>query len=183
MTKSLFRHCLLALLACAVMLVLLERHSNVNLWLADAMYDFSSRNFPLRDSWFAGVLMHRWMKSLFVCLALMPLGILSIDRIMSRSLLTSVGRAEILAVALSAVLIPLIISLLKTASIHACPGMSNATAANCRISGYSTGCRSESAPVIAFPPAMHRRRSGYLRLPSGGCGITGKLPDWCSEWV
>lgn len=116
-----FRRCILALLAIAVMLVLVDRYTDINTQLADWMYDFSAAHFPWRDNWFASVVMHRWMKPLFIGLGLIPIAVLLIDSLLSHQLLNEERRSGLKVIALSFVLVPLSVSLLKNLSIHACP--------------------------------------------------------------
>lgn len=121
MTKSLFRYCLLALCAAAFLLVILGRYTDVDLWLADQMYDFATGKFPWRENWFAAVLMHRWMKPVFIALGMVPFAILMIDRTLPCKLPGAESRAKLWGIALSFVLVTLAVTLLKRVSIHACP--------------------------------------------------------------
>lgn len=127
MTARLFRQCLLALCVAAAALVLLGRHTSVDLWLADRMYDFTAGGFPWRDDWFAAVLMHQWMKSFFIGLGLVPFAILMVDARRSRKLLDAERRAGLAAVGLCFLLVSLAASLLKSGSMHG--GICNAMAA------------------------------------------------------
>ena len=52
----------LALLASAVVLVVLAQATDLDLAIADRAFDTALRQFAWRDSWFADVFMHRWVK-------------------------------------------------------------------------------------------------------------------------
>lgn len=121
MTTRLFRQCLATLFAIAAVLVLMGRYTDTDQWLADWMYDFAAGNFPWRDNWFASVLMHQWMKPLFIGMGLTPLAVLTIDKAASQRLLGARQRLCLKVVFLSFLAVTLSVSVLKRISMHACP--------------------------------------------------------------
>jgi membrane-associated PAP2 superfamily phosphatase len=51
-----------ALLASAVVLMVLAQATDLDLAIADRSFDAALHQFAWRDSWFADVFMHRWVK-------------------------------------------------------------------------------------------------------------------------
>ncbi|MET0962122.1 MAG: phosphatase PAP2 family protein [Noviherbaspirillum sp.] len=112
---------LLILLCAALALVLIGRYTALDLYLADAMFDFAAMRFPWQEHWFYAGFMHHTMKALMMGVALAPAVALLVDRFTSLTLLDKRTRSILLLVTASALLIPLTISLLKAVSIHHCP--------------------------------------------------------------
>jgi membrane-associated PAP2 superfamily phosphatase len=111
----------LALLAAAVVLALLEQFTNLDLALADRSFDAALRQFPWRDSWFAEVLMHRWLK---LALTLLAVGLLLAslsERLWRLPRLRPGDRWRMRASAALALCIPLTISVAKQLSASHCP--------------------------------------------------------------
>ncbi len=111
----------LALLASAIALVLLEQFTNLDLVLADRSFDAALCQFPWRDSWFAEVLMHRWLK---VPLTLFGIGLVLValgERLWRRPRLQPGDRWRLRASAALALCIPLTISVAKQLSASHCP--------------------------------------------------------------
>jgi membrane-associated PAP2 superfamily phosphatase len=111
----------LALLATAVVLALLEQFTYIDLALADRSFDAALRQFPWRDTWFAEVLMHRWLK---LALTLLAIGLLLAslsERLWRRPRLQPGDRWRMRASAALALCIPLTISVAKQLSASHCP--------------------------------------------------------------
>ena len=111
----------LTLLATALALVLLGQFTHLDLLLADRSFDAALRQFPWRDSWFADVLMHRWLK---LPLSLFATGLLLAalsERLWGRPRLQPGDRWRLRASAALALCIPLTISLAKQRSASHCP--------------------------------------------------------------
>ena len=49
-------------MASAALLLVLAQFTSIDLWLADRSFDAATQRFAWRNSWFAEVLMHRWLK-------------------------------------------------------------------------------------------------------------------------
>ena len=118
---GLLRMSAVALLASAIVLVLLEQFTNLDLMLADRSLDTALRQFPWRDSWFAEVLMHRWLK---LPLTLFGIGLVLValsERLWRRPRLQPGDRWRLRASATLALCIPLTISVAKQVSASHCP--------------------------------------------------------------
>ena len=121
MNQRQFIHCLIGLFACATLLIVLGRHTGIDLQLSDWMYEEKSRAFPWRDTWFASVFMHKWMKYLFILFGLCAVAALLAGRYVPSMTPSPDQKRRLAVVVLSFLFVPLIISLLKSQSIHHCP--------------------------------------------------------------
>lgn len=121
MTNRHFLHGLIALLGIAAALIWIGRYTDLDLYFADMMFDFSINEFPWREHWFTGYFMHHVMKVLMMGIGMAPAAALIADILMKRTLFDDVARRKVLVVVAAFILIPAAISLLKTLSIHHCP--------------------------------------------------------------
>jgi membrane-associated PAP2 superfamily phosphatase len=121
MNRLMFRRCLIGLFAWALILIFFGRYTNVDLQLSDWMYDEKLHAFPWRDSWFATVFMHKWMKYLLILLGLLAAAALLAKRRIPALALSSGRQRRLMVVVLSFLTIPSVVSLLKSRSIHHCP--------------------------------------------------------------
>jgi len=121
MTLRLFLRSLGLLALAAALLVWLGRHTDLDLRLADAMFDFPAQRFPWRGDWFASVVLHKWMKQVFIVLGLIPLALLAHDMLRRQRRLDPAQRALLVAIAGCFLLETLAVAVLKSFSIHACP--------------------------------------------------------------
>jgi len=119
-TKNFLRY-LLILLCAALALTMIGRYTDVDLHLADAMFDFSAMAFPWRHSWFATDFMHHYVKVLMFGLGVVPVVILVADRVRGGRLLEARTKSNLYLMIASAVLISVTISILKALSAHHCP--------------------------------------------------------------
>lgn len=121
MTNRLFLRCLLALLCGAAVLFWIGRYTNTDLYLADAMFDFSTNSFPWREQWFTANFMHHTMKALMFGIGMVPVVALIADSLFRRTLIEERIRRGLWVVVAASVLIPVTISLIKSTSMHHCP--------------------------------------------------------------
>ncbi|WP_019143069.1 phosphatase PAP2 family protein [Noviherbaspirillum massiliense] len=121
MTNRHFLITLVILFAMAAVLVWIGRYTNVDLYLADAVFDFGARKFPRRDQWFYQNFMHHMASGLLIGAGLVLVAMLLIDRAVKGKLLEVRTRRALMVVLGSAVLIPLTVSTMKLLSIHHCP--------------------------------------------------------------
>jgi membrane-associated PAP2 superfamily phosphatase len=121
MTEPQFRQYLTALLLAAVVLIGINRYTNIDLLLSDWMYDDTLRDFPWRDSWFATVVMHRWAKFLFAGAGIAIGALLIAELVFRRGWFTVSVRRKLAVVVVCSVLVPLVVSIIKSQSIHHCP--------------------------------------------------------------
>lgn len=108
------------LLVSALCIVALGQCTDVDLALADAMFNRGRGAFPFRDAWITAQFSHVWMKYLLTAFGLGAMVLCIADTvrpIWKRARL----RSGLRIVALSAVLVPLAISILKRVSMSHCP--------------------------------------------------------------
>lgn len=108
-------------LACAVPLLLyLGWYSDTDLWLADMVFDRTQMLFPWRDAWLADTFNHRILKGLLAASAVLVIAMAAADARYRYRWLDGM-RLRLRVVALSALAVPLVISLLKQVSDSHCP--------------------------------------------------------------
>lgn len=102
-------------------LLYISRYTDVDLQLSDWMYDPASHEFPWKEGWFSTVFMHAWVKYFLIGSGMVVLAVLAIDTGFSLGWLNRAARRKLAVVGLSYLAIPLIITLMKSQSIHHCP--------------------------------------------------------------
>lgn len=108
----------LALLAfLALSIVWIGNFTDLDLRLANAMYDHAAATFPLRHAWLAETLSHIYVKNLMIVLAVCAV----LAAIFPRPHWPQTLRLKVRVVALSAVLVPTVISVFKQLSVSHCP--------------------------------------------------------------
>jgi membrane-associated PAP2 superfamily phosphatase len=125
MSDRFFRRSLLLLAFCAVLLVVLGRYTTIDLALADRTFDSAVRDFPLRQTWFASVLMHQWVKWLLIGIGLL-FSLSFVKTFLPKEKARARGQDPIRQrrlgiVVLSFMLVPLTVSVLKSLSSQHCP--------------------------------------------------------------
>ena len=119
-TRALRR--LTALLAAGALVILwLGRYTDLDLVLADAVFDAQRRVFPWRDAWLTVTFNHVMLKQLLTVLAVGVVVYALVDAWRPRAALGAPGRLQLRIVALSAVLVPAVTSTLKHLSTSHCP--------------------------------------------------------------
>lgn len=108
-------------LALAALLILWEGNSGLDLWLADAMFDFHIHEFPWRHAWLTEHVGHGMLKLLLTGLGALPVAVVTWDGLRRGRALAPWWRLRIRLLALCAVLAPAAVSLLKRASLSHCP--------------------------------------------------------------
>lgn len=121
MTNRFFRLLLYIVLLWALLSVYVGRYTEIDLRLADAMFDTANRIFPWKDNWFAAVFMHQWVKYVLIVAGVSILGLLLVDYCRSSTWLTPSTQKKFAVVALYFIVVPAIISVIKSQSIHHCP--------------------------------------------------------------
>jgi membrane-associated PAP2 superfamily phosphatase len=94
--------------------------TNIDMMLAHQIYD-PSGSFPMRNAWIAETFGHIYMKYLLTLLALGVIAASAYDWWRPRAGWTREFRLRLRVLALSAILVPLVISLLKKISYSHCP--------------------------------------------------------------
>lgn len=111
-----------ALGAAALLILAIGQCSDVDLVLADWLYDRAAGVFPWREAWLTTTFGHTLLKSGLTGLAVILVAMATIDAVWPQSLLDrAFARLRLRVVACSAVLVPLATSLLKQASSAHCP--------------------------------------------------------------
>jgi membrane-associated PAP2 superfamily phosphatase len=96
--------------------------TDIDLQLADAMYDQASTSFPWRDSWLADTFNHQILKVVMTILGATVIAAAVTDAIWPQRHFNHAGRrVRLRIIACSAALVPLVISLLKQRSNSHCP--------------------------------------------------------------
>ncbi|MGX4639979.1 phosphatase PAP2 family protein [Massilia sp. SYSU DXS3249] len=107
---------------CALLIFAAGRYTDIDLYLADIMYDSASGGFPWRESWLTVTLSHRILKGALTLLALAIMGAAAFDAIWPQAVLDApLARVRLRVVTWSALLVPVVISLLKQGSDAHCP--------------------------------------------------------------
>ena len=109
------------LAACALAIQWLGRYTDLDLMLADAVFDAHRRVFPWRDAWLTVTFNHVIIKQFMMVLAVGVIGYALVDACRPRAALGALGRVQLRIVALSAVLVPAVTSTLKQLSASHCP--------------------------------------------------------------
>jgi len=109
------------LLAAALVILWIGRATDIDLRLADTMYDAGSSAFPWRHAWLTETFSHTILKTLLTAAAAYFIVAASWDFFRPRAGRGALDRMRLRIVGLSAVLVPLVISLLKQASVAHCP--------------------------------------------------------------
>jgi len=112
-----------ALLAiAAVPIWALGRFTDIDLVLADALYDGVARTFPWRDAWLTDLFAHRILKNVLSLLAALVVAAAIGDAIRPLGLLAQpLARLRLRVIAGSAFAVPFVISLLKQGNNAHCP--------------------------------------------------------------
>lgn len=108
------------LLLWAFALIAIALWTDVDVMLADSAFDSKAGMFPLRDAWITTTFNHVILKRAFTVLALLILFAVSWDLCSPRTW-SWLRRFQLRVIALSALLVPTTISLLKQVSASHCP--------------------------------------------------------------
>lgn len=113
---------LAGLLAAGALAILwLGRYTDLDLVLADAVFDAQRGAFPWRDAWLTVTFNHVIVKQFMMVLAVGVVGYALVDACRPSAALGALGRLQLRIVALSAVLVPAVTSTLKQLSASHCP--------------------------------------------------------------
>jgi membrane-associated PAP2 superfamily phosphatase len=109
------------LLATALVILWIGRATNIDLMLADALYDTGARMFRWRHAWLTETFSHTILKSFLTLAAAYFIVSAGWDAFRPSAARDALDRLRLRIVAVSAVLVPLVISMLKQASVAHCP--------------------------------------------------------------
>ncbi|MEW6373084.1 MAG: phosphatase PAP2 family protein [Pseudomonadota bacterium] len=99
----------------------LGRCTDIDLMLADALYDPGMHAFPWRHAWLTETFSHVILKELLSAAAVGVILVAMLDTWRPRRTRDGLARLRLRVVALSALFVPLVISTLKQASVAHCP--------------------------------------------------------------
>jgi len=105
----------------ALVILWIGRATDIDLILADAVYDSATGVFPWRHAWLTETFSHVILKGLLTLAAAWFVVSAAIDLWRPRPGRNALDRLRLRVVGLSAVLVPLVISMLKKASVAHCP--------------------------------------------------------------
>jgi len=105
----------------ALALLWLGRYTDLDLTLADAVFDARSGAFPWRHAWLTETFNHIILKWLLVLLAIGFIGLAVVDVVRPCQGLSALARLQLRIVALAAILVPAVTSTLKQLSWSHCP--------------------------------------------------------------
>ena len=111
----------LSLAASALLILYIGQFTDIDLTLTRLLYDYAGQRFPLRHHWFAEGVNHGILKNLLVILAVAVVAPMVVDLLRPIRALSPWYRVRLRIVALSAVLVPLVVSSLKRISVSHCP--------------------------------------------------------------
>jgi membrane-associated PAP2 superfamily phosphatase len=170
---------LLAILALAI--VWIGNFTDLDLRLANAMYDHAAGTFPLRHVWLAETFSHVYMKNLLILLAACAV----LAAIFPRPHWPHALRLKVRVVALSSVLVPLVISVFKQASFSHCPwdlsdfggtqtyvrlldaALAGAPAGHCMPAGHASGALWLVSLAIFWLPGSPRKAAAVALATLG----------------
>lgn len=109
------------LAAVALALLALFEGTGLDVALADRAWDAVARRFPWRESWFAAVFMHEWVKLALVALGVLIVVVALADRVRPWPRLDALARTRLRLSAAAVVLVPSVIGLVKKFSALHCP--------------------------------------------------------------
>jgi membrane-associated PAP2 superfamily phosphatase len=111
----------LGLVVAAGLIIWLGRFTDIDLILADAVFDRGANVFPWREAWLADTFTHRILKVVLTVAAASVVLAAVADLIRPRARFTHAFRLRLRLVALAALAVPLVISTLKQQSDAHCP--------------------------------------------------------------
>jgi membrane-associated PAP2 superfamily phosphatase len=111
----------IVLIVSGLLIIWIGNYSNLDLALADAMFDRASGTFPWRHAWLAEGFNHGILKTVMQVMGVSALAVAVWDWARPRPSWTAARRTGVRVLALSAILVPIIISVLKHFSDSHCP--------------------------------------------------------------
>lgn len=179
----------LILLGLASCILFIGQYTDLDIAIADFYFDPHQGVFPWDKTWFGRDLMHGYVKNVIVWIGYLIIAATLIDLLVPIKRLTSIGRARLRIVALSAVLEPLLITTLKQSSNMHCPwGVdrfggshpflrlldvvpANWEAGHCSPAGHASTAMWLSALAVLWLP-NNPRRAALVFLAGIGAGFT-----------
>lgn len=171
----------------------LGQYSDIDLALADWLFDATTRSFAWRDAWLTNTFNHEILKLLLTLAALGFIGLAGFDLLRPAARRSAADRLRLRVVALAAMLVPLTISLLKQASVSHCPWdlaryggkepylrlfdalPAGVTAGHCLPAGHASSALWLVALAVYWLPAPARRARAVALMALAVGAATGWL--------
>jgi membrane-associated PAP2 superfamily phosphatase len=109
------------LLLSAILILWIGNATNIDIMLADAAFDKVTHSFPMQHAWLTEKFNHVILKTALSALAAFVVALALWNAVRPRHQWSDSRRAGLRVVALSAMLVPLVISLAKHESVSHCP--------------------------------------------------------------
>ena len=170
------------LLAGAAFILWLGRCTDIDLMLADDFYDAGLHDFPWRHAWLTETFSHGILKMMLTLGAIGCILLALHDVARPQPGRSPLQRLRLRVMGLSALLVPLVTSSLKQASVAHCPWDL------ARYGGSEPYLRLfDALPFgvqggIAYLPGMHRVRCGWCHFACCGCP-SGRAPRCVPSWL
>ena len=119
--RPILRIAAIALLVSLIFILWLNSYSDIDVRLADYFYDRRLHTFPWKESWFAKVFMHAWIKYGLIAAAIGTIVLCLIDLIHPIASINPYYRVRLRLLACSSALVPAAVSLMKSRSALHCP--------------------------------------------------------------
>ncbi len=113
--------CVALLALSAIAIAAIGTWTNLDVNLANGLYDTALRDFPLHHSWWAERFSHEILKIFFTVMAVAIIAAVVWDIVRPHRRWNPLFRVQARVLALCAVAVPLVISVLKKASVSHCP--------------------------------------------------------------
>lgn len=157
------------LLAGAPLILWLGRATDIDLMLADAVYDTATATFPWRHAWLADTFSHVILKGVLTLAAASCILAAAVDAVRPHAGRTALERLRLRVVAGSALLVPGVISILKQASVAHCP--------------WDLARYGGSAPYLRLFDALPPGAAAGHCLPAGHASSALWLVSLCALWL
>ncbi|UUZ57578.1 hypothetical protein LP419_13675 [Massilia sp. H-1] len=161
-------------------ILLLGAVTDIDLWLAACMASDGPVAFPLRHAWFAETLSHKFVRSLMIVLGLCAVLPVLYDLWRPRAGWTARFRLRLRVVALSAVLVPSVVSIMKRLSFSHCPwDMAKLWRRAALRAPARFGDRGRTGRALHAGWGTRRPNCGWCRWPCSGCpSIRARRRSW-----
>lgn len=118
---GLYRRAVFSLILAALVIVLLEQFTNIDLMIEDYYYSPELKTFIWKNTWFAKEFMHVYVKDFITAGAVSLIFLLLLDGFITFSWLDHLSRFRLRFIASASIIIPFVISTLKHQSMLHCP--------------------------------------------------------------
>ncbi len=157
------------LVSTALVILWIGRATDIDVKLADAVYDVATGTFPWRHAWLTETFSHVILKALLTLAAAWFIFAAALNALPPRVERDALNRLRLRVVALSALLVPAVISTLKQASVAHCP--------------WDLARYGGSAPYLRLFDALPLGVPAGHCLPAGHASSALWLVSLCVLWL